>query len=1161
MNNHFSERYQNLNAEQKRAVDTIDGPVLVIAGPGSGKTELLSLRVANILRSTDTLPSSILCLTFTDSAAVNMRKRLAGLIGQEAYRVAIHTFHSFGSEIINRNPEFFYQGASFNPADELVQYKIVEKILEALKHDTLLRSYNPEQGYTYLRDIIKKIGELKKGGLDPKTLREILKENKNYLEQVNGFFPEIFSARMSKKTLEQIAGLLEKLKNVPMQPRTKVLPYKPIGTQLIDSLELAFGDSMSGEKPDTKPITVWKNEYLKKNDQNLPSLKELENIKKHFELCEIYEKYQQELRKEGYFDFDDMLMDTAEVIAKNPELRYNLQERYLYVLVDEFQDTNAVQMQLLDLLLDAEVNERRPNILAVGDDDQAIYKFQGANLENILNFHQKYLNPELVVLQKNYRSTQPILDLVRKIILTGNERLEARLPDQIKKELQSANTKLTNGEILEKEFQTGFEELAWIAETIKHKIEVEKVPPSEIAVIAPKHKILEETAKVLDYFGIPVAYERKKDLLEQKHLREIILMLRFVSTMLLKGQKEADDFLPEILSFEFWGIERLEVWKISVQASHERKLWMEVMLSSDNEKIKAIAEFFLDLGIAAKAGTAEEIIDLITGSTQEKNLLDEDGMALPKEESGFTEPSSKFQSPYKKYYFSNERFENSRLDYLDFLQSLQAFVKKIRQHRGTETLTVKDVVEFVELHETHHLSMHHKSAFNDEEKAVNLMTAHKAKGLEFENVFVLHCQEDFWIDRKSDKLSFPANIPLSPESDSVEDPLRLFYVTLTRAKRNLYLCRHIYSPKGNEQIRLRFLEEGEFEKKKRENISLEQVEGYREEYAANKGLEKLLELQFEVSRHEVRNIDENDLLKGLIKNYKLSVTHLNNFLNIVDGGPQKFLEQNLLKFPQKLTTSNAFGSAMHAALQELLVTMKRTNEVPELEFLLQEFEKSLLKQRLNQKDFAHLLEKGRDHLKIYYEKRRADFNAKDQAEFDFQQQGVVLGKAEITGKIDRIRYDEDKKEILVFDYKTGKPLQDWQGKQDFEKIKAWKNRNQLIFYKILVENARDFKGRYKVRNGFLEFLQPINDEIKLLELNISEEETEKMKKLIQVVYRKIVDLDFPDVTDYEKNVEGIQCFVDNLLAEWTKPKNDSDNFDAGAPEFTAQDYEMAGEGL
>lgn len=134
----FQERYDYLNPKQREAVDAIDGPVMVIAGPGSGKTELLSVRVANILQKTDTLPSNILCLTFTDSGATAMRERLAGLLGADAYKVAIHTFHSFGSDVINQFGEYFYSGARFRPADELSSYEILTEILEKLPHSNPL---------------------------------------------------------------------------------------------------------------------------------------------------------------------------------------------------------------------------------------------------------------------------------------------------------------------------------------------------------------------------------------------------------------------------------------------------------------------------------------------------------------------------------------------------------------------------------------------------------------------------------------------------------------------------------------------------------------------------------------------------------------------------------------------------------------------------------------------------------------------------------------------------------------------------------------------------------------------------------------------------------------------------------------------------------------
>ena len=128
----FKKEYAKLNPEQKKAVDALDGPLLVLAGPGTGKTQLLSMRIANILKKTDTPASSILCLTFTDSAARTMRERLIGLIGEEAYHIAIHTFHSFGLEVINQYPEEFTERAGFEPIDEVTQFELVENILSHL---------------------------------------------------------------------------------------------------------------------------------------------------------------------------------------------------------------------------------------------------------------------------------------------------------------------------------------------------------------------------------------------------------------------------------------------------------------------------------------------------------------------------------------------------------------------------------------------------------------------------------------------------------------------------------------------------------------------------------------------------------------------------------------------------------------------------------------------------------------------------------------------------------------------------------------------------------------------------------------------------------------------------------------------------------------------
>ncbi len=172
----FTSRYNTLNTNQRLAVDTIDGPVMVVAGPGTGKTELLGMRAANILKKTDTLPENILCLTFTESGAHAMRERLASIIGKDAYKVAIHTFHGFGAEVINQHSEYFYHGANFRPADELSSYEIISRILDDLDYDNPLASkMNGE--YTHIRDITSSISELKRSGLTSDELLQVLDSN------------------------------------------------------------------------------------------------------------------------------------------------------------------------------------------------------------------------------------------------------------------------------------------------------------------------------------------------------------------------------------------------------------------------------------------------------------------------------------------------------------------------------------------------------------------------------------------------------------------------------------------------------------------------------------------------------------------------------------------------------------------------------------------------------------------------------------------------------------------------------------------------------------------------------------------------------------------------------------------------------------------------
>ncbi len=1130
----FKERYKQLNIKQKKAVDTIDGPLLVIAGPGSGKTEILSLRVGNILQETQVLASNILCLTFTESASVNMRKRLANLIGSEAYRVAIHTFHNFCVEIIQRYPQYFYGGAFFSPADELTSVQIMEKIFEKLPHDHPLNSYHPEQGYVYLKDILAIISFLKKAGLDSIEFEKILKHNQKSLIKIDEILKDSLSDRLSKENLGKIGKVVEKLLLQVEEDKKDFVSdfFSPISVVISESLKLAVDQAIEIGK--MSPLSVWKQKYLRKNDDGHSVLKDSQNLDKMFAIAEIYAEYRKTMHSSGYYDFDDMILDVTKSLRDNPALRYEIQEQYQYVLVDEFQDTNDAQMRLLRYITDASVNEGRPNIMAVGDDDQAVYKFQGAELSNILNFKKIFKKVEIVTMTDNYRSTQDILDVASHIIKKGEERLEKLLPE-IEKNLIASNKKLKEGNIIHQEFLTNAHEYHYISREIKKKIEAGELP-EDIAVIARKHKQLVSLVPYLQAVGVPIRYEREQNVFREPHIVQLIILAKFINTLADKNKDEADEYLPQILSFPFWEINREDIWKISLQARRAEfgQNWLEVMLTYSNNKISNIAKFLIDLGIQAQSEPLEQILDKMIGAHTPINsdAEDLDGESEDINPANINIVVGEFTSPFKNFYFSKEKFEHARAEYLSFLSSLRVFVNALREYKVGEILSLKDLIEFVDLHEKNNLALNDQSPFAKLGGAVNLLTAHKAKGLEFESVFVLSCQDDIWAGRKvSRKFVLPSNLPIEPAGDTVDDQLRLFYVALTRAKRYLYLTSYLQKEDGESSDKLRFLIAGDGEDKIMKSESLRGIYFSN----SNKGDQAMPEA------HEVLTASylsyhtppflgsEEKLLKSLLEDYQMPITHLNNFLDVEKGGPQYFFEQNMLHFPQAKTVSSAYGSAVHHCLENLALFLKKENYLPEIKDFIEWFRIFLRKERLAPADYEYYLSKGIADLSVYFKERSESFSTKDLVEFNFKEQGVIVNGAHLSGKIDRI-IDLGMGECEVLDYKTGKPLLSWTESDSYKKKKSQNYSRQLIYYKLLVENSREFAGKLKVKSGRLDFIEPKSGKAVYLDKLIVEEDVERLKKLVGIVYKKILNLDFPDISKYSKDIKGSEQFEEDLLA-------------------------------
>ncbi len=1103
----FEEAYAKLNHAQKRAVDTIEGPVMVVAGPGAGKTEILSLRVANILRRTDMSPSNILCLTFTDSAAVNMRKRLASLMGNTAYRVAISTFHSFGTDIIHSFPEHFFDGASLVPSDSLASIKILENIFSELSHNDPLSSLH-EGTFAYLSDAQNAISHLKKAGLSPAEFRSVLVENAKVFEYINPVLNEAFAERISKKSFEKASALVKTLRDFQIGEVTPLV--RPLSIIAAESLERAL--QACEESGKTTPLSEWKKEWTEKDDDGASVLKGTNALPKLFSLAAVYEKYQKDMRTAGYYDFDDMILDVVHSLEENASLRYELQERYQYILVDEFQDTNDGQMRLMRLLTDAPVHEGRPNIMVVGDDDQAVYKFQGAEISNILSFRDMFRDVSLITMTENYRSTQEVLDLARHVIVKGEERLENKIPE-IVKELTAGNKNLAGGAIIRKTFPTRTHEFRFIASEIRRLLD-SGVSGKDIAVIGRKHKNLEALTPFLMLEQVPVNYERRQNVFEEPHIRELILLSRFVTSLVRKNREEADELLPEILSFPFWGISRKTIWEISIEAERsraKRMRWIDVMLAVPDEQVRTLADFFLDLAERSHNETLEEILDEMMGSKFVSTAFSEDeDIEAPNEKS-----ARKFQSPFKEYYFSRKNFEKNKAQFLTFLSSLRVFVGALREYKQGTLLRVSDLVEFVDLHEKNNIRVSDTSPFVSGTDAVSLLSAHKAKGLEFDTVFTLSCQDEVWAGRgMSSKLPFPKNLLLAPAGDTLDDKLRLFYVALTRAKRHLYMTSYEMSDNGKESLPLQFLVDAG---------------------NAEKGDSKMEEKPNETVLFDAWKAvlappfiaDEQALLRSLLEEYQMSVTHLNNFLDVTRGGPQTFLEHNLLRFPQAKSPAGAYGSAMHGTIEKIYTYLRRTGNMPASEEIFTWFEDGLLYERLSSRDHRHFSKQGHDALAAYLKERGKMFDPLHKIETDFKNQGVILGEARITGKIDKMISRGN--EMRVVDFKTGKTFDEWEASRPDEKVKLYKYRRQLIFYKILVENSRDY-NRYAVNEGALEFLEPDKQgRIHDLVAEITEEETERTKKLIEAVYAKIIALDLPDTEPYTKDLEGIKQFEDDLL--------------------------------
>lgn len=1129
----FQERYGNLNANQKLAVDTIEGPVMVVAGPGTGKTELLSVRVANILQKTDTLPENILCLTFTESGQIAMRERLVGIIGKDAYKVAIHTFHSFGSEIMAAHREFFYNSASFQPADDLKQYEILRSIFEELEPKNPLASMMNGE-YTHLSDAKKVISELKRGSALTNTeLDAVIEQSSASLDVIERILTPILAERVGKTTSAALLDILPQL-HAHLETVDTLFEVPPLARVIIDSFE-AMLETTQTDHP-TKPISAWKSTWLERDEAKNLVFKDRKRLSKLKALSYIYYEYLTRMEKQNLFDFDDMIMQVVHAVEVHDDLKFNLQEKYLYIMVDEFQDTNLAQLRILHNLTDNPVNEDTPNVLVVGDDDQAVYGFQGADISNILNFKEHYPRQKLIVLTDNYRSGAKVLEASRAVIVQGGDRLEERYPE-IDKQLSAQ--KASEGSVAIWESTSIHHERAEIVRRIVQEKEAyeaqhakDTTPEtrhfdlSSIAVLARRHADIQSLLPFFAQAGIPVRYERQESVLDTEPIKLLEQTARVVLALAEGNHGEAESLLPELLAHPAWKLSPKTLWRLSLNAYTNRQNWLEIMETTP--ELAPLHEWFITRASEALTLPLEPMIDVLIGDTVSSEAAPDDAdkadLLLEEDDPFIDQPTPRSTSPLFVHFFSQEALAAHPDRYIEFLSALRAIRAKLRDYQPGETLGLRAFIDFIELHRRLGIGIAvTRYSLASDQSAVQLLTAHKSKGLEFETVYVFNAVDSVWgqgARSVSRSISYPENLPLAPTGNTADERLRLFYVAMTRAKNTLVLSHSAFNDSNKQTLPADFLLPVEAPRLSTEASSVEEVETAEISWYAP-------------LTHATSEL--KDLLAPQIEKFKLSATSLNGFLDVSRGGPQHFLLNNLLHFPSAKPGAASYGTVIHWTLQQAHTHLSATGEEKPLEDSLHDFETALKKERLSDADFQRFLQQGSEHLPVFLASRVVPMSPTQKAEVSFNYQDVRQGDARLSGSLDMVDVDEENKEIYVTDYKTGHPSFAWGKGDDGTKLKLHKYRQQLIFYKILVENSSEYRN-YTVANGQLAFIEPTRsgESITLpLELTTDEtaEEVARTKKLIEAVWKRITTLNLPDTSAYSPDYKGVLAFEQDLIDE------------------------------
>ena len=610
--------YDKLNEPQREAVYHTDGPLLILAGAGSGKTRVLTHRIAYLIEERNVNPWNILAITFTNKAAGEMRERVDSLVGFGSESIWVSTFHSMCVRILRR-------------------------FIDRLGYDNRFTIYDTDDQKTLMKEVCKKVA------IDTKVFKE-------------------------RSLMSAISSAKNEL----------ILP---------DEFELNVGGDFAKLK-----------------------------------IAKVYREYEAQLKANNALDFDDLLVKTVQLLQTQPDVLENYQERFRYIMVDEYQDTNTVQFQLVRLLAG-----KYRNLCVVGDDDQSIYKFRGANIRNILDFEHEFSDACVIKLEQNYRSTGNILNAANRVIDNNKGRKE--------KTLWTANGE---GELVHlRQFDTGYDEADFIAEDIKKEVRA-GASYNDHAVLYrtnAQSRLLEEKFVAMN---VPYKIVGGVNFYARREIKDLLAYLKTIDNGM-------DDIaVRRIINVPKRGIGLTTINRIQESAAERGLGFYETLMAP--ELIPGIGRS------AAKLDSFAALIEYFKGLTGQMSITDLLREVI--EKTGYMESLDS----------EDKEDAQARKENIDELINKAAAYEEAAEDRD-EPATLSAFLEEVAL-------VADIDSLDEEQDYVVLMTLHSAKGLEFPHVYLAGMEDGL----------FPSYMTItSDDRDDLEEERRLCYVGITRAEQELTL--------------------------------------------------------------------------------------------------------------------------------------------------------------------------------------------------------------------------------------------------------------------------------------------------------------------------------------------------------------------------------------